>query len=255
MEGVREYDLLTLEEEKDLSEKILSGDEDAVNRLFLCNLRLTIKLARDYCGHGLPMMDLISEGNMGLMTACRKYNWKKGKFSTYAALWIKQSIRRALSNQSKIIRVPVHTGAKLSKARKKRNEIMLTEGREASAEEIAEKVGIGKARQHLIDTPTTFISLDTNPYDDEDVPHTRYADEKAVNPFDALVKKNLMDDMKRYMRCLTPRERSIIVARYGLNGRKPATLDILGKRHKITRERVRQIQEQALKKLNEVIKR
>lgn len=250
--------LLTREEEVELSERIKNGDEDARAHMIKANLRLVVKIAQDYANYGLPLVDLISEGNIGLMKAVERFDPNKGgKLSTYAAWWIKQCMRRALAEQSKTIRLPVHMVEKISKMR--RLAITLAEelGREPTDEELAEEIGINRARlAHLKTASLHPTSLDA-PISDDD--HTDLGeiigDEKAQSPLELVSHKNMHNQLEGLLSVLNERERRIIDARYGLNGESPKTLEETGLEFGITRERIRQLQNIALKKLRRTLQK
>ncbi len=258
LKEISETPLLTREQEVELAEKIERGDERAREQMINANLRLVVKIAKDYSNYGLPLVDLISEGNMGLMKAVERFNPEKGgKLSTYAAWWIKQSIKRALANQSKTIRLPVHMVDKI--ARMRRVSIILTEelGREPSTEELAEELGLPLKKVALLkraaQRPT---SLDAPIGEDEGASYAEIiGDEKAANPMDELDNKTLHNDLDGLLDLLDERESKIIDARFGLNGRTPMTLEEVGREFGVTRERIRQLQNLALKKMRSALRR
>lgn len=216
------------------------------------NLRLVVKISYDYANFGMPLLDLINEGNIGLMKAVERFNPRKGaKLSTYAALWIKQSIRRALSNQSKTIRLPVHIVDKVHKLHRASVELTQTLGREPSDAELAKRLGIAPAKANQFRTlGVNPINLDA-PIGDED--DNRFndivQDEGALTPYELLRVKTMRQEIRQHVKYLTPREAEIVTLRFGLDGQEPRTLEEVGKKFKVTRERVRQIQEIALNKL------
>jgi RNA polymerase primary sigma factor len=244
--------LLTREEEIKLAAQVRRGDKHARERMIKANLRLVVKIAHDYSNLGLPLLDLINEGNIGLMKAVERFDPKKGaKLSTYAALWIKQSIRRALSNQSKTIRLPVHIVNKVHKLHRASLKLTETLGRKPSDAELAERLGVSTARTAQLCTfGVSPISLDA-PIGDED--DNRFSDivedEGALTPYELLRRKMVRQEIRQHLKYLTPREAEIVTLRYGLDGREPRTLEVVGRKFKVTRERVRQIQEIALNKL------
>ena len=250
--------LLTREEEVELAERIKKGDKEARAHMIKANLRLVVKIAQDYANYGLPLLDLISEGNIGLMKAVERFDPNKGgKLSTYAAWWIKQSIKRALANQSKTIRLPVHMVDKISKMR--RVAMVLSEelGREPTDEELAEEIGIDRAKlSHLKSAALRPASLDA-PISDDDT--TEFGeiigDEKAQTPLELLSHKNMHMQLDDLLEVLDERERKIIDARFGLNGQKPKTLEEVGQEFGVTRERIRQLQNIALKKLRRALQK
>lgn len=258
LQEIAQTPLLTPEEEIELAKRIKRGDKEARLRMIKANLRLVVKIAHDYEGMGLPLLDLISEGNIGLMKAVERFNPKKGaKLSTYAALWIKQSIRRALSNQSKTIRLPVHIVDKVSKLN--RLQLQLTDelGREPTDAELADELELTPAKvAHLRNMNTRPASLDAPIGDDDD---NRFADivpdPNAPTPYDVLRDKTMRKSIREHVKKLSPREAEIIILRYGLDGNKPMTLEEVGKRFKVTRERIRQIQDAALVKLRRMLQK
>ncbi len=250
--------LLTREQEVELAAKIQAGDEAARELMIKANLRLVVKIAKDYSNYGLPLVDLISEGNMGLMKAVERFDPEKGgKLSTYAAWWIKQSIKRALANQSKTIRLPVHMVDKI--ARMRRVSVVLTEelGREPSTEELAEEIGLPIKKVALLKRAAMRpTSLDAPVGEDEG---TTYADligdEHATNPMDELDNKTLHGELDGLLNLLDDRESQIIDARFGLNGATPMTLEEVGREFGVTRERIRQLQNLALTKMRSALRR
>ena len=250
--------LLTREEEVELADRIKVGDAEARAHMIKANLRLVVKIAQDYANYGLPLLDLISEGNIGLMKAVERFDPNKGgKLSTYAAWWIKQSIKRALANQSKTIRLPVHMVDKISKMR--RVAMVLSEelGREPTDEELAEEIGIDRAKlSHLKAAALRPASLDA-PISEDDT--TEFGeiigDEKAQTPLELLSHKNMHNQLDDLLDVLDERESKIIDARFGLNGQKPKTLEEVGQEFGVTRERIRQLQNIALKKLRRALQK
>jgi len=244
--------LLTREEEMKLAARVRRGDKRARERMIKANLRLVVKISYDYANFGMPLLDLINEGNIGLMKAVERFNPRKGaKLSTYAALWIKQSIRRALSNQSKTIRLPVHVVDKVHKLHRASVELTETLGREPSDAELSERLGVAPSKVAQLRTfGVSPVSLNA-PIGDED--DNRFSDivedEGALTPYELLRVKTMRQEIRQHIKCLTPREAEIIRLRFGLDGQEPWTLDDVGKKFKVTRERIRQIQELALGKL------
>jgi RNA polymerase primary sigma factor len=244
--------LLTREEEMKLASRVRRGDKQARERMIKANLRLVVKISHDYANFGLPLLDVINEGNIGLMKAVERFNPKKGaKLSTYAALWIKQSIRRALSNQSKTIRLPVHVVDKVHKLHRASVELTETLGREPNDTELAKRLGIRPSKvAQLRACGVSPVSLDA-PIGDED--DNRFSDivedEGALTPYELLRVKTMRQEIRQHIKHLTPREAGIVTMRFGLDGQEPRTLDEVGKKFKVTRERIRQIQEIALRKL------
>ncbi|MGJ3243164.1 MAG: sigma-70 family RNA polymerase sigma factor [Opitutales bacterium] len=244
--------LLTPEEEVQLADRIKKGDQAARNHMIQANLRLVVKIAHDYSNFGLPLLDLISEGNIGLVKAVERFDPNKGgKLSTYAAWWIKQSIKRALANQSKTIRLPVHLVDKIAKMRKLAMAMAEELGREPTDEEIAFEMGMPVNKvAHLKSVSVRPTSLDAPVGEDQDTSFGELVgDEDAPTPYDTLQVNSLNSDVKTLIDRLDSREGEIIRLRFGLNGERPLTLEEVGDKFGITRERVRQLQNIALQKM------
>jgi RNA polymerase primary sigma factor len=251
--------LLTPAEEVALAKRIRRGDKSARDHMISANLRLVVKIAMDYKDFGLPLLDLISEGNIGLIKAVERFDPRKGgKLSTYAAWWIKQSIKRALANQSKTIRLPVHLVDKIAKMR--RTAMALTEelGREPSDEELAMELQIPTSKvAHLKSVSVRPTSLDA-PIGEEGDSATFgeiVGDENAISPFDSLKERSRNADLRTMISSLEPREAEIIKYRFGLDGYDELTLEEVGRKFKVTRERIRQLQNIALSKMRKAIAR
>jgi RNA polymerase primary sigma factor len=244
--------LLTPNEEITLAKRILRGDKKAREQMITANLRLVVKIARDYEGLGLPLLDLINEGNIGLMKGVERFDPNKGaKLSTYAALWIKQAIRRALSNQSKTIRLPVHVFDKMTHIRRAEVKLRETLDREPTDEEVADNLGLSTRRiRQYREVSRAPVSLDS-PISTEDSTSIseHVADASAAAPFDEIVKHNDSELMREVLATLNAREGRILAMRFGLDNGRPKTLEEVGNRLGVTRERIRQIQEQALQKM------
>ena len=249
--------LLTIKEEITLARRIRRGDKAARDHMISANLRLVVKIAHDYKDFGLPLLDLISEGNLGLIKAVERFDPRKGgKLSTYAAWWIKQSIKRALANQSKTIRLPVHLVDKISKMR--RTAMALTEelGREPTDEELAMELQIPTNKvAHLKSVSVRPTSLDAPIGEDGDSSTFGeiVGDENAKSPLESLKENNRNSDLRAMVASLDPREAEIIKLRFGLDGSSELTLEEVGKKFKVTRERVRQLQNLALSKMRRAI--
>jgi len=250
--------LLTPQEEIDLAARIKKGDREARTLMINANLRLVIKIAHDYANLGLPLLDLVSEGNIGLMRAVERFDPAKGgKLSTYAAWWIKQSIKRALANQSKTIRLPVHLVDKISKMNRVASQMSEELGREPTDDELAEEVGLSPRSVSQLRTASIRpTSLDA-PINGDD--STEFGDlvgdEDARTPFEFLRDRNLRDELPELLAILDPRERLIIFQRFGLDGAQPRTLEEVGNKLGVTRERIRQLQNIALMKLRRALSR
>ncbi len=248
--------LLTLEQEIELAAKIKKGDAAAREQMINSNLRLVVTIAHDYANLGLPLLDLISEGNIGLTKAVERFNPTKGaKLSTYAMWWIKQSIKRALANQSKTIRLPVHLVDKVAKVRRVSLQMSDELGREPTNDELGEEIGIPSDKvARLKSVGIRPASLDA-PIGDDD--STKFGemigDEEAQTPFELLRDKNLRGEVDGLIEVLDGREKKIISQRFGLDGGKPKTLEDVAKHFGITRERIRQVQNIALAKLRRAL--
>jgi RNA polymerase primary sigma factor len=248
--------LLTPQEEIDLAARIKKGDREAETLMIKANLRLVVKIARDYANLGLPSFDLISEGNIGLMKAVERFDPAMGgKLSTYAAWWIKQSIKRALANQSKTIRLPAYLVDKISKIRRASLQMSDELGREPTDDELAQEIGISRSKVSQLKTVSIRpASLDAPiSHDDSTELGETVGDEGAQTPFELLRDKDLRDEVSDLFEVLDDRERTIIVQRFGLDGAKPKTLEEVGKKFGVTRERIRQLQNIALAKLRRAL--
>jgi RNA polymerase primary sigma factor len=244
--------LLTVKEEIELASRIKNGEEKARETMILANLRLVVKIAKEYSNIGLSLLDLINEGNIGLMKAVERFDPSKGgKLSTYGSWWIKQSIKRALANQSKTIRLPVHMVDRVTQIR--RTSVQLAEklGRDPTDEELAAEMNLPVARITLLKSVSRKpASLDSPLRENEgSTLGEMVADEKSGNPYEHLQSKSLVGDVNRVLAQLEPREADIIRLRFGLEGLEPLTLEQVGEKIGVTRERVRQLQEQALRQL------
>jgi RNA polymerase primary sigma factor len=250
--------LLTPQEEIQLAARIKRGDKKAREQMIKANLRLVVKIARDYEGIGLPLLDLISEGNIGLMKAVERFDPAKGgKLSTYGSWWIKQSIKRALANQSKTIRLPVHLVDKISKMRRTAMRLQEEFGREPTDEELADEMGITPSRvAQMRMAAIRPASLDA-PIGDEDSNNFAEVvqDESADTPYEQLEEKTVTRMLREMVKTLDHREATILRSRFGLDGGPQKTLEEVGAKFGVTRERVRQIQNIALKKLRKMIEK
>jgi len=248
--------LLTPQDEIRLAGLIKRGDKEARSLMIRSNLRLVVKIAHDYSNFGLPLLDLISEGNIGLMKAVERFDPKKGgKLSTYGAWWIKQSIKRALANQSKIIRLPVHLVAKISKMRRVALQMSEELGRDPTDDELAEEIGISSSKISQLKTSAIKpASLDAPISDDDSTVFGELVgDEDTQTPYELLRDKNLLGEIDDLLSVLDDRERKIIFSRFGLDGGEPRTLEEVGRKFGVTRERIRQLQNIALSKLRRAL--
>jgi len=250
--------LLTPQEEIELAARIKRGDKKAREHMIKANLRLVVKIAHDYDGLGLPLLDLINEGNIGLMKAVERFDPAKGgKLSTYAAWWIKQSIKRALANQAKTIRLPVHLVDKISRTRRIATKLQEVFGREPTDEELAEELGITASRVTQLRTAAIRpASLDAPIGDDDTNTFAEVVeDERAEDPYEKLEEKTVNVMLDELIERLDPREKTILRYRFGLDGGSERTLEEVGERFNVTRERIRQIQNIALAKLRRMIEK
>jgi len=249
--------LLTPEEEVALAVRIQQGDGEARDLMIKANLRLVVKIAHDYEGLGLPLLDLINEGNIGLMKAVERFDPTKGsKLSTYSAWWIKQAIKRSLANQSKTIRLPVHLVDKISKLKRTALKLQEALGREPTDEELGEELEMDAIRvARLRRAAIRPASLDSPIGDDNSTFAEIVSDEKAENPYKHLEDKTVNDMLHDLIKTLPHREATILEYRFGLDGGPERTLEEVGEHFKVTRERVRQIQNLALSKLRKMIEK
>ena len=258
MREIAKTTLLTPQDEIELAARIQKGDEKARARMIESNLRLVVKIAKDYSNYGVPLVDLISEGNMGLIRAVEKFDPKKGgKLSTYAAWWIKQSIKRALANQGKTVRLPVHLVDKLARVRRI-SALMAEElGREPTDTELSEELGIPRQKLALLrQAAKQPRSLDEPTHDDNASSYgEQLADDNATDPLEALAQKGHLNELDVVLDTLNERETEIIGARFGLNGKRILTLEEIGRNFGVSRERIRQIQNVALNKMRKALKR
>jgi len=255
---ISQVPLLTPQEEVKLAAQIKRGNKKAREKMIKANLRLVVKIAHDFGNYGLPLLDLVSEGNIGLMKAVERFDPKKGgKLSTYASWWIKQSIKRALANQSKTIRLPVHLVDKIGKIRRVAAQMTEELGREPTNEELAEELGLAPAKvAHLKNVAIRPASLDAKISADDDTAFgDLVSDERAEDPFEALRDKDLREEVGDLLEVLDPRERRIIAFRFGLGGGKERTLEEVGRKFGVTRERIRQLQNIALMKMRKALRK
>lgn len=244
--------LLTREEEISLAKRVEQGEEAAIEKLIRSNLRLVVSIAKKYLGRGLSMLDLIQEGNMGLMKAVKKYDWRRGfKFSTYATWWIRQAITRAIADQARTIRVPVHMIETINKFHRISRQMAQELGREPEPEEVAKRMGLepekGREILKIAQEPT---SLQKKVGEDDDSELADFIeDEMVMAPDEAASAELLKEQMREVLESLTPRERKVLELRFGLEDGRGRTLEEVGRDFGVTRERIRQIEAKALRKL------
>ncbi len=244
--------LLTSEEEIELAIRISENDQEAKQRLSEANLRLVVSIAKRYVGRGMQFLDLIQEGNLGLIKAVDKFDYTKGfKFSTYATWWIRQAITRAIADQARTIRIPVHMVETINKVKKTNSQLLHENGRDPTAEEIAEKLDmpVEKVRE-ILRVAQEPVSLET-PIGEEEDSHLGdfIPDDDAQAPVDAASMALMREQLAEVLKTLTPREARVLSLRYGLEDGNPKTLEEVGKEFNVTRERIRQIEAKALRKL------
>jgi len=257
LKEIGQYSLISGHEEKELAKRIQAGDEEAKNLLAKANLRLVVSIAKKYIGRSpdLTLLDLIQEGNLGLFKAVEKFDWSKGyKFSTYATWWIRQSITRALADQSRTIRIPVHMVETIAKYKQVVRRLSQDLGREPLAEEIATEMGLDVSKIHQIEKINqNTVSLERPVGDDDEksVLGEFIADDKILSPDQESARRILRDQIREILDDLSPKERKILEMRYGLNDGVMRTLEEVGQEFGVTRERIRQIEAKAHEKIRQ----
>ena len=252
LKSIGNHPRLNFEEEKELSAKALAGDKEAINHLVECNLKLVVPIAKRYAGCGLPLLDLIQEGNLGLIKAAEKYDGSKGwRFSTYATYWIRQTISRALGDQSRTIRIPANMVELLSKVKKASAELTQSLRRDPTDQEIADKLNIELDKvQTVMDIAQATTSLDTPVDDDgETSMGDLIADTSTENPYQNMVAEANRQIVESVLSTLSSKEAEILRMRFGIGSDRPMTLEEVGKHYGVTRERIRQVENKAIRKL------
>ena len=252
LKSIGNHPRLSAEEERELSERALNGDQEAINRLVECNLKLVVPIAKRYFGCGLPLLDLIQEGNLGLIKAAEKYDGTKGwRFSTYATYWIRQTISRALSDQSRTIRIPANMVELLSKVKQATAALTQINNRVPSDEEIANYLNVDLEKvQTVMDMAQATTSLDIAVDDDGETSiGDLVADTKAESAYQNMVKEANQQIIESVLSTIPAREAEILRMRFGINVARPMTLEEVGKHYGVTRERIRQVENKAIRKL------
>lgn len=252
---IRRYPLLTAEEERELARRCAEGDEDAIRKMVNSNLRLVVSVAREYAGRGVPLMDLIQEGSIGLLAAARKFDYILDyRFSTYATKWIRQGVTRCLMNHGCLIRVPMHTAERMRKVNQVRNALRQETGEEPTSQEIAEKTGISEAKvEELLQLTPEICSLDVPTGDGEDGTLGMLVEDiQAPQPQEEFVRQELVSTMDSLLSGLSERQQRVLRLHFGMEDGRIHSLEEIGQMLGISKERVRQIEMQAMDKLHKM---
>ena len=243
--------LLTPEQERELAKAYQEGDEEAGRRLAEANLRLVVNIAKRYAGHGIPFLDIIQEGNLGLMKSIEKFNYEKGyKLSTYATWWIRQAISRAIADQGRTIRIPVHMVETINRIVRTSRKMTMELGREPNSEELAARLDMEESKVvEALRVAMEPVSLESPVGEEEDSHLMDFIEDKQMMPADAATLQILREEMAQAMSVLTEREQKVLRMRFGFDDGNPRTLEEVGREFQVTRERIRQIEGKALRKL------